>query len=345
MSNSFPFVSVVIPCRDEEKFIEAVIKNLLDQDYPQSKTEIIFVDGQSKDQTIAIIQKYGQQYSFIKLLYNERKIVPVALNLAIKESHGDIIVRMDAHSIYPTNYISELVKQLIGLKADNVGGVWETLAGDDTLMAKSIALAVSSPFGIGNASYRLSGQQIKQTDTVPFGCYRRDVFEKIGLFDEDLVRNQDDEFNARLVKSGGKIFLIPSVVIKYFARPTISKISKMFYQYGLFKPWVNKKLSSAATIRQFFPPGLILFNLFFIFLCILYKSVWMFLGIFWGIYFITGFLFAIRIASVKKQILLSPIIPFIFSVIHFSYGWGYLKGIIYLLIYGRIPAGNITINR
>ena len=144
------------------------------------------------------------------------------------------------------------------MNADNVGGVWNTQPAKNTVICQAIAQASSHPFGVGGSMHKIGSSKIIETDTVPFGCYKREVFEKTGLFDTDLVRNQDDEFNGRLLKLGGKIFLIPQVIINYTARDTIYKMCKMYYQYGLYKPLVSKKLGAPATIRQFFPIAFLL---------------------------------------------------------------------------------------
>jgi GT2 family glycosyltransferase len=160
---------------------------------------------------------------------------------------------LDAHTEFPQNYFTNLINNAEKLGADNVGGVVKTLPADFTVKANAIAIALSHIFGVGNSHFRVGAKTIKEVDTVPFGCFRRDIFNKIGLFDVDLIRNQDDEFNGRIIKNKGKIFLIPQIVVKYYARDTIEKVFKMFYQYGLFKPLVNKKLGMPTTIRQFLP--------------------------------------------------------------------------------------------
>src|SRR3569832_655436 len=206
MPGTAPFVSIIIPCRNEEKFISETLRNIIHQDYGKDKMEVIVVDGNSTDFSKEIALQLSSKYSFISVLNNPAKIVPHALNLAIRESRGEVIVRMDAHSIYPDNYISSLINTLMELDTDNVGGVWITEPGNSSIMAKAIAMATAHPFCIGNATYRLGAEKPIQVDTVPFGCYRKKIFEKIGRFDEDLTRNQDDEFNGRLIFFGGFFF-------------------------------------------------------------------------------------------------------------------------------------------
>lgn len=216
-------VSVVIPCRNEIMYIARVLESILDQNYPKEQMEVIVVDGMSIDGTVDILKEYQNKYSFIKYLENEMQVTPNAMNIGIRNATGDVVVRMDAHSIYPKNYISRLVEWLIWLDADNVGGSLITKPARDTLEAKAIAHAMSHPFGVGNAYFRLGVNNPKQVDTVPFGCYWRKVFDKIGLYDEDLVRGQDNELNSRLEQKGGKIFLVPDIKTEYFPRDTLKK--------------------------------------------------------------------------------------------------------------------------
>lgn len=313
------------------------------QDYLKDCMEILVVDGISKDHTQNIIKEYSQLYPFIKLLENPHRVVPHALNIGIKASKGDVIIRIDGHCEYPTNYISTLVHQLFTLNADNVGGVWNTLPAKQTDLCKAIAIGVSHPFGIGNSLHKVGAKEIIETDTVPFGCFRKDIFDRIGYFDEELIRNQDDEFNGRIIKNGGKIFLIPNLIINYFARDSVSKMAKMFYQYGLFKPLVNKKLGSPATIRQFFP---FLFVIGLIVGCILSFVNTLFLIIYMVVLVIYSSLslyFSSIQAFKQKNTKLVYLLPYIFFIIHFSYGWGYLTGIFRFLILGKNNlAGNIS---
>jgi hypothetical protein len=236
-------------------------------------------------------------------------------------------MRIDAHSNYPQNYISTLVKYLFELNADNVGGVWHTLPAKNTSECKAIAIASSHKFGVGGSMHKVGASKISQTDTVPFGCYRREVFDKIGLFDEDLIRNQDDEFNARLINYGGKIFLIPDLVIEYVARDSLRKMNRMYYQYGLFKPLVNKNLGKPATIRQFFPALFLCGLAIGVALSFCSKIIMLFY-----LFVLTGYcMIGLTIGATKarsyKDVKLVYYLPISFFIIHLSYGWGYIVGI------------------
>ena len=325
------FVSVVCPVYNEEKFIANCINSIIRQDYPKEYMEVFLVDGMSSDLTRSIIMDYVNRYSFIHLLDNPDKIVPPALNIGIRKAKGDVLIRIDGHCTYPVNYISVLVRNLYELGADNVGAVWNTLPAKNTSLCKAIAVGVSHKFGIGNSLHKVGVKDITETDTVPFGCFRKDIFDRIGEFDEELIRNQDDEFNARIIKNGGKIYLIPDLVIDYYARDSIYKVSKMFYQYGLFKPLVNKKLGFPATLRQFFPllfvVGLILGGLLSLFLLsVRYIYVVVLL-----LYLLISLSFSLIESLKHKDWRLLFFLPWIFFVIHISYGWGYLHGIYKIL--------------
>lgn len=332
-------LSVICPIYNEEKYIAKCIDSILAQDYPKDDLEVIFVDGMSSDRTREIVAEYSAKYPFIRLIDNPDRIVPPAMNIGIKASVGDIIVRLDAHAVFPQNYFSELVKNLHKLDADNVGGVCRTLPINDTPVCRSIAYVLSSSFGMGNSHFRIGADSIKEVDTVPFGCFKRDLFERIGYFDEELTRNQDDEFNGRIIKNGGKIFLLPDLVIDYFARDTVAKVYKMFYQYGLFKPLVNRKLGQPATIRQFFPLlfvlGLLLGPLTFL---ISSAFIWLYLGVLL-VYLTLAAVFSSKESRSLKEVLIKI---WVYFVVHFAYGWGYINGIIKLIF--KIPF-NVKSNR
>jgi len=332
-------VSIIIPTRNEERFIINTLDSIMEQDYPNELLEVIIADGESDDKTRELIRDYILGHQNVLLIDNPERVVPYALNYAITKATGEVIVRLDAHSKYPRNYVSRLVFELDRLKADNVGGVWDTTPANDGLIATSIALATSHPLGIGDASYRLDNREVKEVDTVPFGCFPKDVFDRIGLFDTDLIRNQDDEFNGRIIKNGGKIYLVPDVEIEYYARDSISTMVKMFFQYGLFKPLVNKKLGSAATLRQFVPPLFVLFMLFGLVIPFVPEIIVLMYSIGFAFYFLITILVGLKVAITNKRMVLAFILPWIFPLIHISYGWGYLKGYMYVNLLNKKPGG------
>lgn len=313
----------------------SLIDNILTQDYPRERLEVFIIDGRSTDRTTEIVGEYHQRHPFIQLLVNEQRYVPFALNEGIIKSNGEVIIRMDAHSRYPDNYVSALVSHLFSLEAENVGGTWITKPANNSSKAVAIAIASSSAFGVGDSHYRLGVNEIRKVDTVPYGCFHRSLFDRIGLFDEELLRNQDDEFNARIIENGGSIYLIPGIAITYFARPNISSLVKMFYQYAFFKPLVNLKLKKPATIRQFIPPLFVIFLLLgwtVQFITPLLLPVY-FAGA--GLYLLSNLFFTLKCIMDHRKGYLIFFLPWIFFLQHLAYGVGYLNGIINFVLIKR----------
>ncbi|MBL4658015.1 MAG: glycosyltransferase family 2 protein [Flavobacteriales bacterium] len=327
-------VSVVVPCRNEERFIEDTLKNIVSQDYPVEFLEVLLIDGMSTDGTRGIIKTYCQRYEHIRSKDNSGQKISFALNIGIRASTSEYIVRMDVHSSYPTNYISRLINAHQELQADNVGGVWLTRPSSNTIQATSIALALGSKFGVGGADYRVGVRESKQVDTVPFGCYKREIFEQIGYFDESLNRNQDDEFNGRLIKNGGVIYLIPEIKITYYPRETLVKLWRMFYEYGYEKPFVNKKLGKPFTLRQLVPPLFILALVFSLILAAWDLEYISFFIVVATTYMLVNFATSLY-TSLKNPFSSVIMLPLAFWIIHTSYGISYLKGCIDYLILGR----------
>jgi len=248
-----PFVSVIVPCRNEEQHLGRCLESILASDYPHDRMELLVVDGMSSDRTRDIVASYAARHPMIRLLDNPRLIAPCALNLGIQAARGEVILRMDAHVIYLPSYLPILVHALLERGADNVGGVLETLPGADTAVARAIALGLSHRFGVGNSYFRVGAPQPRWVDTVAFGCFRREAFERAGLFDEELVRNQDDEFNYRLIRRGGRVLLMPTARAYYVARKSLRQLWRMYFQYGYFKPLVARKVGRVMTLRQLVP--------------------------------------------------------------------------------------------
>ena len=325
-------LSVICPIYNEEKYIGPFLDSILQQDYPHNDLEILLVDGMSKDKTRDVICSYSKQYPFLRLIDNPQQTVPYAMNNGIKSANGNIIIRLDAHAEYPSNYFSVLVKKLDELEgAENVGGVCITLPCNDTVVATAISECLSNKFGMGNSYFRVGAKDVMSVDTVPFGCFRKTLFDKVGLYDTDMIRNQDDELNGRIIKNGGKIYLLPEVEIKYFARDKVSKVRKMFYQYGLYKPLGNKKLGSPATLRQFIPLIFVVWIILVLILSLIFPIIWIPYLTTIFIYLIIGVVEGCKSAVKTGYISLVFIMPFVFDNIHFSYGVGYLHGLYKLL--------------
>lgn len=328
-------VSIVMPCRNEAGYVEHAVRDALAQERRGFDLEVLVAVGPSHDGTHAIVERLSAAHPEVRLVENPAGVVPHGLNAAIRASHGRFIVRMDAHSRYPADYAATLTEALDRLKADNVGGVWETLPANGTDKAWAIAQVLSSPLGVGNALFRLGAGGERDVDTVPYGCFRRELFDRIGYFDEELVRNQDDEHNGRILRAGGRIVLLPQVRIQYFPRDRIGKLWRMYREYGLFKPLVNRKLGAPATLRQFAPP---LFVLALFGGAVLAPFVpflrWCWLALV-AVYGFTVLGVSLRLAVRGKRPAALPWLVVAFLTVHIAYGVGYLQGIVRFLVRRR----------
>jgi glycosyltransferase involved in cell wall biosynthesis len=320
-----PRVSIVIPCRNEAGYIERCLDSILATDYPQDRLEILVCDGRSDDGTREILARYRSGRASVILLDNPQGTTPSALNAGIAAATGDIVVRMDAHVLYPPDYIRRLVQGLEESGADNVGGVLQTEPAEDTAVAKAIAVAMSHQFGVGNSHFRVGVSAPREVDTVPFGCFRRELFARVGLFDEELIRNQDDEFNLRLITRGGRVRLLPDVTCRYFARRTLAQLFLMYYQYGYFKPLVARKVGRVMTVRQLVPALLVASVATFASLSLWLPAArgWLFLLV--SLYGSLVVVFALS-ALPRHGLPCAIALPVVFPTLHFSYGIGFLVG-------------------
>jgi len=336
-----PSVSVIVPCRNEEGYIGRCLNSIVATDYPKERIEVLVVDGRSDDRTRAILDGYHASHPTVRVLDNPARIQPSALNIGIRAASGDILVRMDAHAVYPRNYIGDLVAALQQTGADNVGGVLVTEPVTETPMGKAIAIALSHPFGVGNAYFRIGAQQSRWVDHVAFFCCRRETFERLGLFDEKQ-RDEDSEFNARIIRRGGRVLLVPNVVARYYARGTLRQVARMFYQYGYSKPLVVRKLGRVMTGRQLVPP------VFLLTLCATaLLGRWVGAA---GVAFATtagAYLLSVLGCSIlagrKAGLTTILALAAVFPVVHGSYGFGFLRCVLDLAVRSRRQASGITL--
>ena len=249
-----PFVTVIMPIRNEARGIADTLGRVLAQDYPADCMEILVVDGISNDGTRQIIWDLQRQHSNLYLLDNPAKIVPTALNIALRQARGDVIIRVDGHTEIAPDYVRQCVETLQRTGADNVGGRMNAVGRNS--FGNAVALATSTPFGIGGGRFHYSDEE-EWVDTVYMGAWPRDVFEKIGMFDEELVRDQDDEFNYRLRARGGKVLLSPGIKSVYFVRSNLRALWRQYYQYGYWKVRVLQKHPLQMSPRQFAPPAFV----------------------------------------------------------------------------------------
>lgn len=323
-------LSVICPIYNEEKYINKFLNSILKQDYPKEDMEILLVDGMSTDHTRSIISKYILQYPYIRLIDNPDKIVPCALNLGIEEAQGDIIMRLDAHASYQPNYFSVLVNGLKRLKSDNVGTACKTDVLNKTPKTLAIREVLSNRFGVGNSIFRTGIDKEQEVDTVPFGCWPKHVFVKYGKFDPRLVRNQDIEFNKRIKRRGGHILILPGSFCTYWARETYHELAVNNYNNGkwnILTVYYTKRISS-LSVRHFIP----LFFLISLIIPLMVGLVW------WSTVFVSAISFvlylgvisvvSVNLALVKHLNFFYIVITFL--VLHISYGYGSLVGLLKL---------------
>jgi glycosyltransferase involved in cell wall biosynthesis len=325
-----PKVSVIMPVLNEEKYIGKALDSLLKTSIPPGEMEILVIDGGSKDRTREIVEKYCQRYPFIYLLENPRKIVPVAMNIGIKRARGEYVVRVDAHSIYPVDYIAQLLYYLEKLNAHNVGGRVVAKMGNNTPTAIAITNTLKDKWGVGSSFRTVTDSEIREVDTVPFGCYRKETLEKIGLYDERLVRNQDIELNKRLIQKGGKIYLIPSIEIGYFPRTTFKAFWKNNFLNGywnILTLYYTGNFNSLSP-RHFVPLTFVVTLVSSFLMGIFYSPFFYIFGIALGSYLL---IIGIRSWKVGKNGTNLFYQFWSFLTLHFSYGIGSLWGIIEVL--------------
>jgi len=311
---------------NEEKYIAICLDSLLESDYDKSKMEVLVVDGMSSDKTREIVRDYAEKYSYIQLLDNPDKIVPKAMNLAIAEASGEYIVRLDAHSKFPKDYFSKLIYYSQKLNADNVGATVLTDVKNKNKKSNSIKSVLSHRFGVGNSDFRTGIDKIKEVDTVPFGCYPTNVFEKYGHYNERLIRNQDIELNKRIIKGGGRIYLIPDIQCTYFARENFIALAKNNYANGFWNiltAYYTKTLNS-LSLRHFIP-------LFFVLSLVVPMGISLvFPKILWiAVFSLVSYLSLVIIISFRLKNSFNSIGYLIISflTLHLSCGLGSLMGI------------------
>jgi len=323
-----PTVSIIIPTRNEEKFIEKCLRSFLDSDYPGELIEIIVVDGKSDDRTEEIVGKISSSDNRVQLIKNEKKITPVAMNLGIKASKGEYVFFSGAHSEMPSDYVKKCIQHALETNADNVGGVVKTEPRVNSAVGRAIAEVLSHPIGVGGAKFRTGVSRPTEVDTVPFGCYKREVFERIGYFNEQLVRNQDIELNLRLKRAGGKIVLFPDIEFTYFARSTYKDLWRNSFGNGYWVIAGSRFSNIPFSLRHIVP---FLFVSFIVVFGLI--SIWVPLVRIFYLTIITLYISLLLIASLGISLRPGRFDLFLpaftgFIVLHIAYGLGSLKGLV-----------------
>jgi succinoglycan biosynthesis protein ExoA len=326
-------VSIIVVCRNEKDFIEDCLRSILSQDCLPSDTELIVADGMSTDGTRDILTRISREDGRLKVIDNPRRFVAGGLNSALAVARGRIILRMDAHTVYATDYVQQCLAVLLETGADNVGG--PALTGGEAYMQRVISAAYHSSFAVGGARFHDPFYE-GYVDTVPYGCWPREVFERIGLFDEELIRNQDDEFNLRLTRSGGRIWQSPRIKSWYHPRGCLTDLFRQYRQYGYWKVRVIQKHKLPASVRHVVPAGFLL-SLVTLPLVSLWWSpaLWGFLVLV-ALYLMCN-VGASLITASKNSWTLLPVLPLVFATYHFSYGLGFVRGIWDFLVVRQGP--------
>jgi len=321
-------VSFVVPVRNEEEYIRACLQSLVEQDYPFGDLEIIVVDGRSSDRTREIIEEIGRQNRKVRWLDNPAGIVPTAMNIGIRAARGVVIIRADGHNTYPRDYAANCVRYLEQTGADNVGGPLVTVSADDSFSAKLVAAVLSSPFGVGNSKFRTSREE-GFVDTVPFGAYRKEVFDRVGMYNEKLIRNQDIDLNARIRKSGGRIYLTPVLTTQYHPVKTFWGLLKYTYKTNRWHLFTIRENKQAMRLRHVAPAVFLLCLLALLPASFMSLYARLFLGAILSVYLLIGCYFSVG-PRFRGNLVLALVFPFATLGFHVAYGIGILFGLNYL---------------
>lgn len=335
-------ISIVIPARNEEgsieKCIDHIYKNELDDTI---EIEVIVIDGMSTDDTIEKIEYLKRKYKSLNVFNNEAQTTPTAFNIGIQNSKGDFIQIVGARQFLSKNYLSETLGSFaIDDKIKCVGGGVENVFLNEK--SKIIAMAMDSPFGVGGGNFRIA-KSSGYVDTVGTPMYPKEVFKEFGYFDEKLVRNQDDEFNYRITSAGFKIYQNKDAIIQYMVRASFKNLKKQYYQYGYWKVYVNRKVQNITTIRQLFPFALVTFTILGLILSFISFYIAIAFSISMLMYVLLSIFFSLKKSTNVKE---TAVIIWTFWILHFSYGLGYLKGILDFVILSKGPTSkNTTLSR
>jgi glycosyltransferase involved in cell wall biosynthesis len=328
-----PLVSVVLPCRNEAGQIQPCIRSILEQEPPEGGMEIIAADGMSTDGTREYLEQVARHHPQVRVLNNPGRIVSTGLNAAIRAARGEIIVRMDAHTIYASDYVQQCLAVMQETGADNVGGPMQTRA--DTYLEEAIRAVFHTALAVGGARSHEPSYE-GPADTVIYGCWKKAAFDRVGLFDEELVRNQDDEHNLRLSRAGGKIYQSPRIRSWYHVRGSLTALFRQYMQYGYWKVLVIRKHRLPGSVRHVVPGAFVGSVCFLVALGLFWRPALLAAGVLAIAYAVTAMALSLGIAARTRWLLL-PILPAVVACFHIGYGYGFLRGILDFVILHNAP--------
>lgn len=323
---SLPFVSVVIPVRNEHKYIRACLDSVLRQDYPRDRHEVLLAVGPSEDDTEEIIREYEGRYEHIHMLKNPKGTISCGVNIGIKAARGEYIVRLDAHTEFAGDYISKCIEYLLKTGAENVGG--PTVVRGKNPVQRAVAAAYYSPFALGGGKQHIRDYE-GYSDTVSFGAFKKSTAEKVGLFDESLILNEDDDFNFKISEAGGKIFISSEIYSIYYPRDTYLGLIKQYFGYGLWKVAVIKKHHKPARLSHLVPMLFVLFLIFGgLFSCFSERFRKLYVGVL-GLYAVmdAGASLKLKVEDNSDGFMLRLRLLLVHFLLHVSYGCGFIAGI------------------
>ena len=320
IQKELPTVSVVIPMRNEEKHIAQCLDSIISSDYPQTRLEIIVVDGMSTDRSPEIVTRYVQSHNNIRLMKNPRKIRVTANNIGIRAANGEIIVSMDAHVLYSPDYIRNCVELLETTGAATVGAIQRAVGYN--YLTRAIAFATTTPFGIGNAEFRYTKEE-KAVDTFFLGAWHKRTLDKVGYFNEDWEINGDYELNYRIRMAGGKVLVSPKLKCQYFVRNSLYKLARQYFRYGMWRVKTIVTHPDSIRWRHILPPILIPW--------ILLTPILLILGVnLWYVPLATYIAYSVITSlglSIIKGIKYFPLLIPTLWILHLSWGLGFHIGV------------------
>ncbi len=324
-------VSVVVPTYNEKDFIENCLESIMNNGYPEKYLEILVCDGMSDDGTRDIVGRMKKKYPAIHLIDNPKRHTPSGFNAGIRAAKSDVVIIMGAHAHYCKDYIRKNVERLYEYNADNVGGVLITKPRNTGLISKAIVSVLTSKFGVGNSKFRTGSNDPIEADTVFGGCYRKSVFNRIGLFNENLICSQDIEFNIRLKRAGGKILLFPDILVEYFARSRLWEFLQHNFRNGFWAVYPFKYTDyMPVKIRHLIPLFFFLALMGCTSFALLFDSYYL-LKLLLVLYFSAAFYFSAMQAIKESRPINVILLPFLFFSLHLSYGAGSLLAVIKLI--------------